>query len=240
MVFFLYNFFHRETNDKTEKGLVSIPRHAPDRFRKHGLNNRASLFRPVNLQEVEGFFARSVLTHSQLHATSLAYQDIELRVLGNILQCGYGMLDRLKQNKRAVPSYGKCHSLGIYVFLFEQIGICRPGIYQYNMLQHCLEPLLLKVISSFERQRFTLSEWPMATRVAVCLTVLFPLSIDGYGSRGYRYSLFEAGHVAQNMILAAAEFGKIFLPLEEVCEEEVERVLELDTDEERVLSVWCL
>ena len=39
------------------------------------------------------------------------------------------------------------------------------------------------------------------------LSAIFNRSQKKYGPRGYRYILFEAGHVAQNLCLVAAEFN---------------------------------
>lgn len=243
MTIFLYNFFHRETNDKTEGGLVSIPRprRVSGQLHKRSSMKRGYLFPVIGLPETEDFSLRNILVRTQFRETSFEHQDVSLQVLANILWCGYGtFVDRSRQNCRTVPSLGERYSLGVYVFLFEQLDTCRPGLYRYDTLRHCLEPLLLKVFTLYERQMFAPAEWPVATRIFVCLTISFPLSTEGYGSRGYRYGLFEAGHVAQNMILAAAEAGKTFVPLEGIHEGEIEMTLGLNTDEERILSAWCL
>lgn len=240
MAVFLYNFFHRETNDKTEGGLVGMPRLASGRFRKRGSARQASLLPPINLPEVESVFARNILARARFYETSLQHQDVDLQTLANILQCGYGTMGKRRQNHRTVPSLGGRYPLGIYVFLFEPLEACRPGLYRYDESGHRLELLQLKLFSAYEKQSFAPAEWPMATRALVCLTSFFPLSIEGYGSRGYRYSLFEAGHAGQNMVLAAGEADKTLIPLEGIHEEKIEGILGVNTEEERVLSAWCL
>lgn len=240
MPIFLYNFFHRETNDKTEGNQLSIPRHDAYRFQKHPRARSSRIFPSVNLPEVKDSFVRDILSQSQFHETLPERQTVNLQVLANILLCGYGVLRKSSQQHRTVPSLGGRYPIGMYVFLFEQLGACRPGLYWYNASEHQLELLVLKFFSLHERRIFAPLEWPVATRVLICLTLFLPLSIEGYGSRGYRYSLFEAGHIAQNMILAGAELGKRCIPLEGISEWEIESTLGLNTDEERVLSAWCL
>lgn len=237
MGIFLYNFFHRETNDKTEKGLVGIPRRTLGNLRKHDSVKRGRLFPPTDLPAATGFFPKQLLSRSRFREVSFERQEIDLQVLANILQCGYGLVEG---QRRTVPSLGERYSLGVYLFFFDQIGTCRPGLYWYNVSRHRLELLLLRVFSHYERQLFSSAGWPVETRVFICLTMFFPLSVEGYGSRGYRYGLLEAGHVGQNMLLAAIEAGKKLLPLEGIREEAIEMVLGLNTEEERAVSAWCL
>lgn len=240
MAIFLHNFFHRETNDKTEGGLVGIPRRVSGRFRKRGSVRQTSLFPPIDLPEADSVFARNILVRGRFHEASLEHQDVDLRTLANILRCGYGTLDGQQQHRRTVPSLGERYPLGVYVFLFEPLGVCRPGLYRYDVSGHRLEPLQLKLFSAYERQSFAPAEWPLAARVLICLTIFFPLSVEGYGSRGYRYRLFEAGHAGQNMVLAAGEADKTLIPLEGIHEGKIEGILGVNTEEERVLSAWCL
>ena len=54
--------------------------------------------------------------------------------------------------------------------------------------------------------------------VAACAAVIFVAAVFGrtrfkYGVRGYRFALLEAGHVGQNVLLAATAFGLGAVPL---------------------------
>ncbi|UOQ95001.1 nitroreductase family protein [Halobacillus shinanisalinarum] len=39
------------------------------------------------------------------------------------------------------------------------------------------------------------------------------VATDHYGERGYRFSLMEAGHMVQNMMLVAGCLGKVIAPI---------------------------
>lgn len=240
MAIFLYHFFHRKTNDKTEGGNISVPRYSTDRSgTSRRIRQRTSLFSPVILPKSRGNFFGEVLAQSHFEQDELVHQDLNVQELSDILQCGYGALDQ-HGNRRTVPSLGARYPIGVYVFLFEPLEGCPPGLYQYDAVQHRLDLLVRKVFSLYDRQIFSPSEWPLASRLLICLTISFPVATENYGSRGYRYGLFEAGHVAQNMLLAGMGMKKKLIPVEGICEEEIERTIGLNTSEERVLSAWCL
>lgn len=240
MATFLSNFFHRRTNDKTDGGAISLPRPP---FRQLLKSPRArhsfDCFPAVVLPEASGDGLKNLLSQNQFEESRLEHQEMSLRELACILQCGYGVLDR-RTKQRPLPSLSLHYPLGIYVFLFEPLDACAPGLYWYDVSQHRLEPVSLKLFSLYERQMFAPAEWPLSARILICLTIFFPSATEDYGSRGYRYALFEAGHLAQNMLLAGLSMKKRLIPLEGVREEEIERTLGVNMSEERVLSAWCL
>ena len=63
---------------------------------------------------------------------------------------------------------------------------------------------------------------------------------EKYGERGYRFMLLEAGHVGQNILLAAemARLGAV--PLGGFCEDPLARFLGLDPRRESPLYVIML
>jgi len=75
------------------------------------------------------------------------------------------------------------------------------GAYHYQPVENCLEtvwigdrkPELDSMVLTGEA-----SSWCAATFV---LTVRWDYTMQKYGERGYRISLLEAGHIAQNLLL---------------------------------------
>jgi SagB-type dehydrogenase family enzyme len=61
-----------------------------------------------------------------------------------------------------------------------------------------------------------------------------------YGSRGYRFACLEAGHVSQNVLLAASALGLTSLTYGSYYDAELEKWLDLDGLNEVVLSVILL
>ena len=62
----------------------------------------------------------------------------------------------------------------------------------------------------------------------VFITALFERTTFKYGSRGYRFALLEAGHVAQNLDLAAAGLGLATLNVGGFVDRQIDDLLGLD------------
>ncbi len=56
-----------------------------------------------------------------------------------------------------------------------------------------------------------------------------------YGHRGSRYILLDAGHICQNLLLAAEAIGRKACPVGAFFDDELNQLLGLDDEEETVL-----
>lgn len=137
-------------------------------------------------------------------------KSISLATLASIMTCAYGItrtapVANVTQGYfRTVPSAGGLFPLEIYVLLRNVDGVA-DGIYHYNVRQHALE--LFREGSWFAELDKALIFAPMITNANLIffLTAVFNRTQKKYGPRGYRYILLEAGHIAQNICLAATE-----------------------------------
>jgi len=246
MSIFLYNFFHNETNDRTEKGLVHIPKDVnewPESWKKV-VYKRYSLFKPIILSKEKGNFFKELLSKRKSGGDYFLNNKLTLSKLSYILQCGYGLQGGAKEEgreeNRTVPSGGKRYPLEIYIFLFKQIDECEPGIYHYGVKGHTLEPIAFKHFSREEVLSISPKESLQNAFGMICITSVFDRVTDKYGSRGYRYCLLEAGHVAQNMLLAGTENDVNMIPIGSLNEKEVEKILGLNSSNERVIYALFL
>ncbi len=240
-VFFLHNFFHNETNDRTEKGLVKIPKDTnswPTSWKEVAYKNY-TLFKPILLEKGEKSFLKELLFKRRSNEKHLLENKLSLSKVSYILQCGYGLQQGEKEadrkENRTVPSGGKRYPLEIYVFIFKHVDNCEPGVYHYGVKKHELEPVILKEFSSNEISLLAPQESLQGSFGMICITGVFSRIVNKYGSRGYRYLLIEAGHVAQNMLLAATEKNVSIVPVGGVNEIEVEKALGLNDLNERVV-----
>jgi SagB-type dehydrogenase family enzyme len=164
--------------------------------------------------------------------------------LAYILKCGYGLQgnseNESRRENRTVPSGGKRYPLEIYVFLFKEIDGCKEGIYHYGILRHTLEPILIKRFSKSDIMALTPFEWLQGANGMICITSVFGRAVNKYGSRSYRYILIEAGHAAQNMLLAGTENAIDMIPIAGVNESEIERILGLSSLQERAVYALFL
>lgn len=244
-VFFLHHFFHNETNDRLEKGLVKIPRDPSDwpEAWKRVEYKQYRLLKPIplsNTLNVGGF--SEVLLKRRSSAEYFVRNASVARtesMLSSVLQCGYGLqgcqAGEHREENRMVPSAGQRYPLEMYVFLFKPIEALRTGIYHYGVREHVLEPVVLRDFSSEAINAIASREFLHNSTGMICMTGFFGRTVDKYGSRGYRYVLLEAGHVAQNMLLAGTEKGINMIPIAGINEEEIEKMIGLANLDERVV-----
>ncbi|MBI2409728.1 SagB/ThcOx family dehydrogenase [Candidatus Kaiserbacteria bacterium] len=243
---FLYYFFHTETIDRTEKGRALVPKD-PRKWPASWTNvvyKHYSLFKPIKLPRAESYLFQKILFRRRSSERYFPGKELTIPILSNILQCGYGLLedkdDISRAEHRTVPSAGKCYPLEIYLLLFKKIEGCEPGIYHYGILAHTLEPVTTDRLTPKNIAILSPQEWLLEATAMICITSVFDRSVDKYGSRGYRYILFEAGHAAQNMILAGTENGITIVPVGGVEDAEIEKRIGLGTSRERVVYTLCL
>jgi SagB-type dehydrogenase family enzyme len=164
-------------------------------------------------------------------------EAIGLDDLSALLAAGYGVAHRgvLGQAEfldRPVPSGGGLYPLELYVLAHRVDGLA-PGIHHYAPLHHGLEQLVdVPVPPHVVADLFLGQPYVGDAGVVVVLTAVVRRCLVKYGDRGYRYVLFEAGHVAQNLNLAAAAAGLGSCNLGGFFDQDLADVLGLDTEEE--------
>lgn len=145
---------------------------------------------------------------------SFRSDPLELSRLATLLHAAYGVtaaIDGTSQALRTVPSGGALYPLELYVVSHRVDGLDR-ALYHYDPLRHGLEALRpLEAPAGSELSPYA---EPLAESAAiVAMTAMFWRSRFKYGARAYRFALMEAGHVGQNLLLAAAALGLGAVPL---------------------------
>ncbi len=157
--------------------------------------------------------------------------------LATLLKNAYGIQNRmylaeLEFLERPVPSGGGLYPLELYVLALHVENV-DAGIYHYAVLPHTLEQLRMTqlpkpVISDL----FLMQPYVSDAAAIVIITAVLERSLWKYEDRGYRYTLFEAGHVAQNLNLVAAALELGSLNLGGFFDDDLATLLGLDLDRE--------
>jgi SagB-type dehydrogenase family enzyme len=140
---------------------------------------------------------------------------VQLDQLASLLGAAYGVTGTFgvgEQCVRTVPSGGALYPLELYVASCRVAGLDH-AIYHYDPLRHVLERL--RPVAP-ERELAELSPYPTLlcpSAAVVVVTAMFWRSRFKYGSRAYRFTLIEAGHVAQNFLLAASALQLAAVPV---------------------------
>lgn len=156
---------------------------------------------------------------------------LTLETLARLVVAGYG---EAAGGRRTVPSGGGLYPLELYVVALRVDGL-PAAVYHLDPLTPALE-----IVEPGDHREELCRALPLADLVehataALFLTATFWRSRFKYGLRGYRFALLEAGHAAQNVVLAAAAADVSALPLGGFYDALVERMLGADGVDESVL-----
>jgi SagB-type dehydrogenase family enzyme len=142
-------------------------------------------------------------------------RPLRLDELGTILQAAYGVTGRLggtPQTLRSAPSGGGLYPLELYVVTQRVEGL-DAALHHFDPLRQGLE-LLRAIEPGDELDSLSPYGGLLASSAAfVAVTAMFWRSRFKYGARAYRFTLLEAGHLAQNLLLAVAALGLAAVPL---------------------------
>jgi SagB-type dehydrogenase family enzyme len=137
---------------------------------------------------------------------------IPLAQLGSLLRAAYGVTAADEWAVRAAPSGGALYPLELYP-LAVQGGDLPVGVYHYDPFRHALETLRSRSAGEELRQALVHPELAEHAGLFVAVTAMFWRTRFKYGLRGYRFALLEAGHVVQNLLLAATALGLGAVPV---------------------------
>jgi SagB-type dehydrogenase family enzyme len=136
---------------------------------------------------------------------------LSLGDLATLLGSAYGIRVRDRQPRRPVPSGGALYPLELYALPHAVDGLGRAA-FHYHPFRHRLEALWPVAETDVAD---ALVDPSLAERSAVLLVVTAMVwrTRFKYGLRGYRFALLEAGHLVQNVVLAATALDLPAVPL---------------------------
>lgn len=149
---------------------------------------------------------------TRLSCRRFSSDPVKVAELSALLKAAYGVqgvvsIGAAEHHERPVPSGGGLYPLEIYL-LARRVESVASGVYHYAALSHILEEVrVLPLPDALVSQLFMGQTYLENAAAIFVITAVFERSLFKYGDRGYRYILFEAGHVAQNINLTAITLG---------------------------------
>ena len=136
-------------------------------------------------------------------------KPLSLEELSYMLWCTQGVKEAADRpaTLRTVPSAGARHCFETYLLVNRVEGL-RQGLYRFLAAEHSLQEvdtdpgIAERVTQACFNQRFVLQSAATFIWTAVAYRMMWR-----YGERGYRYMHLDAGHVCQNLYLAAEAIG---------------------------------
>lgn len=165
-------------------------------------------------------------------ARALEYTDMTLEQLSALLYYSYGVtLDNegteFPHPFRIIPSAGGLFPLEVYFHTTAIEGL-PSGLYHYSSATHSIQLLRESNETNTIAEFLVQPEVAESASVMFFITAVFDRSVFKYGDRGYRFVMIEAGHLAQNMNLAATSMGLSSLNMGGFFDREADEFLGLD------------
>jgi SagB-type dehydrogenase family enzyme len=193
---------------------------------------------PYDTSQETGVFERIVLERRS--ERKFSGEPISLPVLAKILCLGDGISKEMPQSDgtnwlmRTAPSGGALFPIDLYCIALKVDGI-DPGLYYFHTLQNNLIQLNQFEYTQKLLESTYLDESLNKAAAFIFMSAVMPRIKFKYGERAYRFTLLEAGHIAQNLLLATHAMGLGGLPVGGFIDDKINDILQLDGCDEIAL-----
>jgi SagB-type dehydrogenase family enzyme len=139
--------------------------------------------------------------------------------------------------RRHHPSSGALYPIETYAVVHNVDGV-EPGVYHYGVEHHELHQVRAGDFRAYVIKHGLNQKFLGECAVVVYLTMIFQRMRFKYGERSYRYGVIEAGHLGQNLYLAATSLGLGACAVGAYDDDGINELLAIDGVEE--VSVYLL
>jgi len=169
-----------------------------------------------------------------------AEQGISAAELGQVLWAADGLTQQAGDLAlRTAPSAGGLYPVETYVAVHDVADV-EPGVWHYDVRGHRLDQVAAGDVR-IATAHAALDQPIAATAAAVFLwTAVFERTLWKYRQRGFRYMYMEAGHLAQNVALAAVALGLGTCQIAAIYDDEANALVGADGTTESVLYMSTL
>lgn len=225
--------FQEETKYRRGRMEGSGPESAaePELYREYPDAPRVELPKPRELAEAP----LHELLLRRRSVRDFAATELTLGQVGCLLWASGGVQRREHGYEfRTAPSAGALYPIETYVVANRVAGLA-SGVYHYSVRRHRLEELRRGDCGDALAAAALGQEMCADAAVTFIWTAVFQRSRAKYGQRAYRYVYLDAGHVAQNLALAAVALGLGSCQIGALYDDEVNELVGVDGREESVV-----
>lgn len=160
-------------------------------------------------------------------------EPLSLEDLSRLLHAAQG-ITHLWEAHRTAPSAGALYPIELYAVVNDVSGLT-AGIYHYAVQKHELELLSPGDFRAAVMQAGAWQDFLAQGNVCIVLSSIFQRTRWKYQERTYRYVLLEAGHIGQNLYLAATSMGLGACAVGAFLDNDLNDLLGLDGQEEAAI-----
>lgn len=166
----------------------------------------------------------SIIAKNRTSTRAFNDKKLTLTQIGNICGNSYSLV------RHVCPSGGGLYPLHLYVLVIKDQIDMPAGYYEFDAEQDCL--VLYNESIDIEQLKycFNSSVIPFNSNVQIIIAGELDRQPKKYSNRGYRLTLIEAGHVAQNINLYCTEKGIGVCELGGLLDKPLKKELELPSD----------
>jgi len=160
---------------------------------------------------------------------------LSLQNLSYLLWCSTGLRSEEQGYEfRTAPSAGALYPIETYLIV-NNVESLNPGIYHYAIQKHQLEVLNEGRFGKDTAIAALGQRMAMDAPVVFVWTAIFQRSKWKYDQRAYRYIYLDAGHIAENLALAAVDLELGSCQIGALYDDEINNLLGIDGTEESVI-----
>ena len=135
---------------------------------------------------------------------------------------------------RTAPSGGALYPVETYISA-NSVEDLAPGLYHFDVESFSLDRLTCVDSAEAVAAACLNQQFMAGSAVTFLWSAVFRRCMNKYGNRGMRYILLDAGHICQNILLAAEATGSGGCPIAAFFDDEVNDLLGLDPANESIL-----
>jgi SagB-type dehydrogenase family enzyme len=135
---------------------------------------------------------------------------------------------------RTAPSAGALYPVETYLSV-QKIESLSPGLYHFQPAEFSLEKIRDGFAGKEVAEAALGQNFMRGAGVVFIWSAILRRNFSKYGHRGLRYVMMDAGHICQNLLLAAEALELGACPVAAFYDDEFNRLLELDGEEESVI-----
>jgi len=179
---------------------------------------------------------RSVRRYDESALLSLEHLSLLLWLTQGVKK----LSERTGMSLRTVPSAGARHPFETFLAV-RRVESLAAGVYQFVAHKHALLPIIAGEEILGQISAATGDQAQVLTAAVTFIWAALPYrSSYRYGARAYRYLFLDAGHVCQNLHLAAESLGCGVCAIGAFDDEAVNAALNLDGQEQFVIYMASL
>ncbi|MCP3931660.1 MAG: SagB/ThcOx family dehydrogenase [Bacteroidetes bacterium] len=137
---------------------------------------------------------------------------------------------------RTIPSAGALYPIETYLSIHNVKGL-DTGLYHFDVQNFALNLLEKSYVGDRLSQACLAQSFVEKSAITFIWTGNYRRTMSKYGDRGFRYILFEAGHICQNLLIAAEALACGGCPIAAFFDDEVNTILNINEDDETALYV---